>query len=98
MQKGFSALCSSCFFFFITAILANIIILSIIKNNENTNSACGYFTFHLLVLLLYVTQETQTRLTVLVCGVFISVFHVVYKVCLYKDVNILFLCDINSFE
>lgn len=35
--KGFSALCSSCVLF-ITA-LSNIIILSVIKNNENTNNA-----------------------------------------------------------
>lgn len=55
--KGFSAL--SCVLF-VTA-LPNIIILSIIKNNENTNSASGYFTFHLIVFTAVRDQETRTR-------------------------------------
>lgn len=61
-KRVFCSLQLMLFFLFITAILANIIILSIIKNNENTDSACGYFTFHLYVLLPHVTQETQTGL------------------------------------
>lgn len=81
--KGLSSLCSSCVL--ITA-LSNVIILCIIKNNENINSACGYFTFH---------RQTQTEplLVGLWCKI-ISAFHVLYKVRLDKDVNILNLSDI----
>lgn len=54
--KGFSAPCSSCVLF-ITA-LSNIIILSI-KNDENTNSACGFVTFHLHVFTSDLESQTK---------------------------------------
>lgn len=90
MQKGFSALCSSCVLF-VTAFI------TIIKN---TNSASGYFTVHLHVFNALRDRDTQTRPVLeLVCGMCLYL-HLCYstRFVLIKDMNILHLSDINSFS
>lgn len=53
---------------------------------------------HSIFMFVLLTKETQTQPVVGLWFVIISAFHVLYKVCLHKDVNILHLSDINSFS
>lgn len=54
---------------------------------------------HSIFMFVLLTRDTQTQpvLVSLRCEI-ISAFHVLYKMCLHKDVNILHLSDINSFS
>ena len=86
MQKGFllSAAHASCS----SLLRLNLLILSIVKSEGNTNCACGYSSTFIFYRLCSREQETQPVLVCLWCVV------KQLKVCLNKDMYI--LRDANS--